>query len=299
MANVIGSSSIGGGGPGGRLRSNSAGQAVSSLSALGAAVVLGSLGGKVLSTHLAKVKERIATRNSFLAIPGTVKSMGPRGQVSLNNRFTVLLDGGETSFATISGIKQEVEAITYRTSENWGTEGNVTVPGHIAPAMVTFEKGVSQDHSLTSWFNEVRSFVETNEDPGEIGHPEGSYGTAWSLLKARNVDVKIFDRNGKLLRKVILNEAWPKSISYNNLNAMESQVLIESFTLVCRSLVIDDAVSGDSDNAGDDTGLRDSTGGIIKLFSEGNPGENAYRGFGQYGDYWGAGQISGGGAQPL
>jgi phage tail-like protein len=138
--------------------------------------------------------------------------------------FVVEIEGvASAMFTKCSALEAEVATI-----ENW--EGGSLIatkePGRVTISDVTLERGVAQgDSDLWNWFQQVVKLT------ANMGVNTPTY--------KRPVDIVQLDRNGAVLRRWTLQNAWPKKITVgewdngSDENAMEMVVLaFDSFDKV-------------------------------------------------------------------
>lgn len=135
--------------------------------------------------------------------------------------FTVEIDGvTHAGFQECSELSVEVEPIPYR-------EGGRLIPdkspGTADIPNITLMRGaVANDSDLYDWFLEVLD-IDAN-----AGLVDPDY--------KRNLDIVVRDRDGTVLKRWRIKNAWPRKFVAGAWNNNTSEKTIESVELVCEGL---------------------------------------------------------------
>ena len=137
-------------------------------------------------------------------------------------RFTANFDGlGTTSFKSVSGFSSDVSVSEYRE----GGFGYLTprkLPGIVSYDDITLEKGLYQNPLLYNFFND---YLE---------------GNSFSPV---NAQIIVYNNAGVPTASWTVINAWPKSYKSTDLSADDSNVLIETLTLVHEGIKRDVSVA--------------------------------------------------------
>jgi phage tail-like protein len=134
--------------------------------------------------------------------------------------FRVELDAGSggpvyAGFSKCSELSVEIARI-----DHW--EGGSLIPnkspGRLTFSDVTLERGATNDRALYDWLSEVVSVAA-----GLIGLPDPAY--------ERNLDIVQLDRDGLVVRRWSLYNAWPMKFVAGDWDNTADEVLIESVAL--------------------------------------------------------------------
>jgi len=135
-----------------------------------------------------------------------------------NFKFEVEIDGFvRGGFATVSGLSETTEDITYR--EGGENETPHHIPGQTTFGDVTLGRGMSTDDDLTNWRNEIFN----------IDNAEGVQGDNETFRKTVVIHLK--DKSGGRVKKWTVTRAWPKEYTTEDLDANANAVLINTLVL--------------------------------------------------------------------
>jgi phage tail-like protein len=154
----------------------------------------------------------VAVALFFATILGTPTSYQHR------YRFLVQIDDfARAGFTKCSALEMEVAKV-----ETW--EGGALTahkePGRVTFADITLERGATNDEDCYNWFKDV---VEAYKDAGRVS--PGYY---------RNVDIVQMDRDGSVLRRWTLEEAWPTKFVAGEWDNEADEATVEMLTLTFR-----------------------------------------------------------------
>lgn len=129
--------------------------------------------------------------------------------------WVVELDGvGRAGFSKASELSVEVAKVEY-----W--EGGAAIPnkspGRMTFSDVTLERGATSDRALYDWFAEVVQVASG------LGLTDPAY--------KRNLDLVQLDRDGAVVRRWSIYNAWPTKFVAGDWDGSSDDVLIESVTL--------------------------------------------------------------------
>jgi phage tail-like protein len=133
-------------------------------------------------------------------------------------KFTVEIDGFTYfGFQKCSELKAEVGVVEHR-------EGGVLLadktPGLVTVPNITLERGATKDQEMFNWFKQV---VDMAANLGE-GRPDPGY--------ARNMDIVQHDRDGSVLMRFPITNAWPRTFVAGEWDNDADEVVITSMELV-------------------------------------------------------------------
>lgn len=135
-------------------------------------------------------------------------------------RFQIYIPGaGPLGFSGVSGLEV---GLTEESIAQSTTRLPLKLPGDYIYGDVTMERGAGDGSSLQDWIEQVKLAVSVFDVPPQ----------AVANYK-RDVTVSVLDRVGDVAIKYIVHGAWPKKLSYSPLNAVSSDVLIQSVVLAC------------------------------------------------------------------
>lgn len=141
-------------------------------------------------------------------------------------RFDVVagrLGLGLGSFSKVSGIKEQIEVVEMRDGQN-PLQVRKIVGTHQGGTIV-LEKGVIKDVGiLTSWFRAVKE-----------SDPDGFRS---------DVGIGVADIRNRLVRVIVLQNAWPSAYEIGDLDGSSSEVEVESLSLVFESLEFRSDIEG-------------------------------------------------------
>jgi phage tail-like protein len=126
-------------------------------------------------------------------------------------RYSITLDGNEiASFGELSGINQEVDAVSY-----WETPVSER-PAKRKPPSVTLKRGLTGSMELWSWHEAVRM------------------GTQAQARKS--VSLVMYDPEGRPAARYWLQRAWPSKLDLAGLKAGSGEALMETVTLTAERI---------------------------------------------------------------
>lgn len=133
-------------------------------------------------------------------------------------RFKVQIEGfGEMGFQKCSGLKSETEIAEYREGDD--ASSTRKMPGLTGSSNVVLSRGVSPDKAVVNWYNQIYN--------PESSGLAGDGGTDFR----KPVTITMMDKDGSVVKTIELLEAWPAVLSYSDLDAESSDVLIETLEL--------------------------------------------------------------------
>jgi phage tail-like protein len=124
----------------------------------------------------------------------------------------------DIGFSAVSGLEGSVSVINYREGNSL-LRSSQSHRGLENPSAVVLSRGVSDSSneaanvSLMEWFNTVSELDSKTQDT------------------LAEVSIIAFDRDGKQSIEYVLSNAWPSKISYSNLTASSSSIMINSLEL--------------------------------------------------------------------
>jgi phage tail-like protein len=129
-----------------------------------------------------------------------------------------------SAFQKVSGLKTSIEVVDYR-------EGNMPdrmekLAGMITYDTVTLERGISFDDDFVKWIKSVTDVVTQGESLGS--------GTATDVGDAsyrKDVTIKLYNKQGAMVKQWKLMGAWPSEYSIGDLDATSNDVLITTLVL--------------------------------------------------------------------
>ncbi|HEX5324301.1 MAG TPA: phage tail protein [Capsulimonadaceae bacterium] len=143
------------------------------------------------------------------------RAMAGPGNILTAPRFVLQINGqAVASFQGLGGIKSEIEPTQYIYNDNRGKINHTKQYGKTNPPTVTLKRGIDSNNMLWAWHQKVR-----NNDP-----------------QARQDAVLILYSGKKRVGEYILKNAWPKKLNISGMKAGNSQVPMETVTLVCDSI---------------------------------------------------------------
>jgi phage tail-like protein len=152
-------------------------------------------------------------------------------------KFKVVIDGfTKAGFQKVSGLKEATEVTDYREGTDAVTPRKL--PGLTSYDNVTLEHGLSNNQDFRKWRQQI---VNLGKEAGAAG--DGPAGTAPPLEFRKTVVISLFDKGGNEVKQYELLEAWPASLEIGDLDAMSSDVVIESLELTHEGLK-ENAVGG-------------------------------------------------------
>jgi len=159
----------------------------------------------------------------------------------LGYRYQIRLGSTTVGFSNVSGLKEESDTAEYREGHEISTVHKM--PGIVSYDDVSFERGMTAGgkDELLEWRRDVISLGDRRNivtSPGE-GAPSGSI--------YRNVEIRVFTREGTVGRIITLKNAHPKSLEVSDLAADSSDVLIQTMVLAHEGMEISEPTDGRSE----------------------------------------------------
>lgn len=146
-------------------------------------------------------------------------------------KFKVVIPGlTKAGFSKVSGLKEATEVTTYREGTDAVTSRKL--PGLTEYDNVTLEQGLSKDNGFRDWRKQI---VNLAKEAGADG--TGPAGVAPPLAFRKTVTISLYDKAGTEVKQWQLREAWPASLEVADLDAMSSDVVIESLELAHEGMI--------------------------------------------------------------
>lgn len=168
-------------------------------------------------------------------MPDLNTSTKPTAGFSFLVQWADLAGGGlnTVQFSKVSGLEDESDVIEYREGSDPYTPRKY--PGQIKFPRLVLEHGTAEDNSLLVWRQQVI----------QMGAPTlgGGAGTNASLTDSfrKTLTICLYDYNADdgadFVRKWVVRNAWPAKLSYGDLDASSSEILIESIELEHEGLI--------------------------------------------------------------
>lgn len=134
------------------------------------------------------------------------------------SKFEVVIDGFDRGmFVTVSGLKHSIESIEYR--EGGENETPHKVPGQSTFDDVTFTRGTKLDGDFITWIDQIFNMDDAD---GFHGEDDGWRKTITLYLRSKS---------GQRVKKWVLLNAWPKEVSYSDLDASANEIMIETLII--------------------------------------------------------------------
>jgi phage tail-like protein len=131
-------------------------------------------------------------------------------------RFSVSIDGKESSFQEVSGLDLETQPIEYRKG-NSNVFSAVKMPGIKKVGNVTLKKGVFQkDNQFFQWYSQVKMNAVTR----------------------KTIVINLLDENGSPTMTWTLQNAFPTKITATDLRSEGNEVAVESVEVAFETMVI-------------------------------------------------------------
>jgi phage tail-like protein len=132
-------------------------------------------------------------------------------------RFMVDWGGKRVGFSEVSGLDTRAEMIEYREGSS-PVDEKIAIPGLKKTGTVTLKRGVmARDNDFFQWYATVRA------------------GTA----ERRDITISLLNEDSEPVMVWKLREAWPVAIEAPTLNAMASEIAIESLEIAHGGLRIE------------------------------------------------------------
>lgn len=126
----------------------------------------------------------------------------------VNFHYSVVWDGSRIGFSEVSGLAVEHEIIEYRdgASPEYST---IKVPGLRKFSNIILKRGVfKENNDLFHWFN-----------------------TGGIIVERRNIVISLLNEEHIPVISWYIKNAWPVVLKYSELNALKSEILIESLEI--------------------------------------------------------------------
>jgi phage tail-like protein len=136
-------------------------------------------------------------------------------------KYSVTIPGfASAGFSKVSGLAEETEVSEYRE----GTDQSTTrkLPGITKFGNVTLERGMSANGDLLKWRKKVADILQSNVSAPD-GSPAGDF--------RKRVVIALFNREGKMVKRWTLFQAFPTALKQSDFDAMSSDVMIESMEI--------------------------------------------------------------------
>jgi phage tail-like protein len=141
-------------------------------------------------------------------------------------KFMVSVQGiAKAGFQKVSGLKESTEVTPYREGTDAVTPRKL--PGLTEYDNVTLEHGLSKDNSFREWRDQIIKLGKEDGGGEEAPRPSGVTPDDFR----RSVTITMFDKAGNEVKEWELREAWPASLEIGDLDAMSSDVVIETLEL--------------------------------------------------------------------
>ena len=138
-----------------------------------------------------------------------------------NYRVTILQPGKKRvlSFAEISGLSQEYEAVTYKHGFSF-VMGNKIIPGMRQPVRLTMKRGVVKGRNfLQKWI-------------------DSAYGDPFSTSAKRDILIDLCDASGNVVVTWQVLRALPVKLDAPGFDASTNEIAIETMELVAHGLQV-------------------------------------------------------------
>ena len=162
--------------------------------------------------------------------------MADTNQVSLaypltKMNFLVTVDGveGTAAFSEVSGVEASVDVIEFRQG-NSGSLAPVKIPGLVKHGNVTLKFGYTTNNAFKTWIQECVS-----ETRGEMPRSEVQIEMIDINSGAPQTIVEQTTPGGKVW---LLTNAWVTKYTAPDLNALQSEVAIETVEIAYEELII-------------------------------------------------------------
>jgi phage tail-like protein len=131
-------------------------------------------------------------------------------------RFSINIDGEDSSFQEVSGLNSETQAVEYRHG-NTKVVDPVKMPGIQKTGNVTLKKGIFQkDNQLFQWYSQIKM----------------NTGTRKTLV------IKLLDESGNPTMTWTLQNAFPTKLTTTDLQSEGNEVAVESLEVAFETMVI-------------------------------------------------------------
>jgi phage tail-like protein len=142
-------------------------------------------------------------------------------------KFRVDIQGfeGRAGFQKVSGLKEATEVVEYREGTDKVTQNKL--PGLTTYDNVTLERGLADGHHFREWREQIVKIQQSGNKAPD--------GTLQPLVAEtgfrRDVTITLVDKGGRDVKQWDLAEAWPCALEYSDLDAMSSDVVVETLEL--------------------------------------------------------------------
>lgn len=127
----------------------------------------------------------------------------------VNFHFKVEWGGSRIGFSEVSGLNFEHEVVEYREGSSAGYQ-TIKMPGMRKNSNIILKRGsYNGDIEFFQWLNTV----------------------ALNQVERRDITISLLDENHDPLVVWKLKNSWPVALRYGELNAIKSEILIESLEL--------------------------------------------------------------------
>ena len=157
---------------------------------------------------------------------------GGSGEPIQGFRFLVEAAGflTKSGFKTVTGLSEESEEANYR-------EGTDRLTVHKYPGLVTYSDvelsdGLSTDKGFVTWRRRVVAIEKSGGNPPPAVYEGGS-------IIRTTVRISLYDQLGILRKQWKLLDAWPKGLSWEDLDAESSDILMRTLTLAHEGLIVE------------------------------------------------------------
>jgi phage tail-like protein len=131
-------------------------------------------------------------------------------------RFSISIDGEESSFQEVSGLDLEAQPIEYKRG-NSNVFTPIKMPGIQKAGNVTLKKGIFQkDNYLFQWYSQIKMNTNTR----------------------KTLVIKLLDEAGNPTMTWTLQNAFPTKLTATDLKSEGNEVAVESVDIAFETMVI-------------------------------------------------------------
>jgi phage tail-like protein len=131
-------------------------------------------------------------------------------------RFSINIDGEESSFQEVTGLNSETQSVEYRRG-NTKVADPVKMPGIQKIGTVTLKKGIFQkDNQLFQWYSQIKMNTSTR----------------------KTLVIKLLDESGNPTMTWTLQNAFPTKVTTTDLQTEGNEVAVESLEVAFETMVI-------------------------------------------------------------
>lgn len=124
---------------------------------------------------------------------------------------------GEIPFQTVTGLKTKYQVVEYRSGNSKEFE-NIKMPLSKSSSDVVLRKGMFKGNTtLFDWFMEVKL----------------------NKIKRESVTIELLNEESKSIFKWILKEAFPKEVSFGELDSMNASFAVEELIIAHEGLTLE------------------------------------------------------------